>query len=248
MGDNKKLQLKLDLREVRGKKVSSLRKQDIIPGVVYGAGIEPINVQVGRNLLEKTYSKAGKHAPVHIDIDSKKKIVMIKEIEYDPVKHRINHFGFHSVKMSDPVVAEVPVRLVGEEDSEAKKSGLVILQALDKIEVKALPMDLPEVVEVSVIDLKEAGERITLASANLPNGVEFVEHDDGHADDEDKQSVTDLMVASVWEPSAIAAANEAAAGDAEDESEVEAENGGEGESSDAKEEKAEPKEENSEEK
>lgn len=244
MGDNKKLQLKLNLREVRGKKVSSLRKQDIIPGVVYGAGIEPINVQVGRNLLEKTYVKAGKHAPVHLDIESKKKIAMIKEIEYDPVKHRINHFGFHAVKMSDPVVAEVPVRLVGEEDSEAKKSGLVILQALDKIEVKALPMDLPEVVEIYVTNIKEAGEKITLASAKLPTGVEFVEHDDGHNDDEDKQSVTDLMVASVWEPSAIAAANEAAAGDAEDESEVEAENGGEdseGKKESASEEKTEEK-------
>ena len=90
-------------------------------------------------------------------------------------------------------------------------------------------MDLPEAVEVSVLNLKEPGERVTLADATLPSGVEFVEHDDGHAEveGEEKPKVTDQMVASVWEPSAIAAANEAAAGDAEeaDAENVEAENG-----------------------
>jgi large subunit ribosomal protein L25 len=229
MGDNKKLQLALDSREVRGKKVAALRKQDIIPGVVYGADMDPITVQVGRVLFEKTYTKAGKHAPVHLTIEGTKKIAMIKEVTMDPVKHRINHFGLHAVKMSDPVTAEVPIRLIGEGESEAERSGLVILQALDKIEVKALPMDLPEAVEVSVLKLKEPGERVTLADATLPSGVEFVEHDDGHAEieGEEKPKVSDQMVASVWEPSAIAAANEAAAGDAEeaDAENVEAENG-----------------------
>ena len=93
---------------------------------------------------------------------------------------------------------------------------MIVLQALDKIEVKALPMDLPEAVEVSIVELKEAGEKVTLGDAKLPDGVEFVEHDSGHGDEteEEKSHVTDLMVASVWEPAALQAANEAAAGDA----------------------------------
>jgi hypothetical protein len=116
---------------------------------------------------------------------------------------------------------------MGEGESEAEKAGLIILQALDKIEVKALPMDLPEAIEISTVELKEAGEKVTLADAKLPDGVEFVEHDSGHGDEteEEKSHVTDLMVASVWEPAALQAANEATAGDATDESEVEAENG-----------------------
>ena len=116
---------------------------------------------------------------------------------------------------------------MGEGESEAEKSGLVILQALDKIEVKALPMDLPEAIEISIVGLKEAGEKVTLGDATLPEGVEFIDHDSGHGDDdeEEKSHVTDLMVASVWEPAALQAANESAAGDATDVSDVASDNG-----------------------
>ena len=222
-----KLHLKLAERELRGKKVAKLRKEGLVPAVVYGPGIEPINVQVEDGVLTKLIRQAGKHTPVNLEIGSKKKIAMIKDVDRDPVKGTVSHVSFHAVKASDPVVAEVPVRLVGEGESEAEKNGLIVLQTLEKIEVKALPMDLPEAVEVSVLQLKEAGDKVTLGDANLPQGVEFVEHESGHGDEdeEEKSHVTDLQVASVWEPAALQAANEAAAGDAEDESEVASENG-----------------------
>lgn len=224
MGD--KLTLKLDTREVQGKKVAKLRKEGIVPAVVYGPGIEPISVQAPGNIIEKTYRQAGTYTPVHLTIGSKRKIAMIKDVDFEPVKGTIRHVSFHAVKASDPVNAEVPVHLIGEGESEAEKNGLIVLQALDKVEVRALPMDLPDAVEISVLGLKEAGDKVTLAEATLPEGVEFVEHDDGHHEaDEEKPRITDLMVASVWEPAALQAANEATAGDAEDESEVESENG-----------------------
>lgn len=224
MGD--KLTLKLDARDVQGKKVAKLRKEGIVPAVVYGPGIEPISVQAQGNIIEKTYRQAGTYTPVHLTIGSKRKIAMIKDVDFEPVKGTIRHVSFHAVKASDPVNAEVPVHLIGEGESEAEKNGLIVLQALDKVEVRALPMDLPDAVEISVIGLKEAGDKVTLAEATLPEGVEFVEHDDGHHEaDEEKPRITDLMVASVWEPAALQAANEATAGDAEDESEVESENG-----------------------
>ena len=222
-----KLQLKLTERELHGKKVAKLRKDGIVPAVVYGPGIDPISVQVEDGIVSKMIRQAGKHTPIHLEIGGKKKIAMIKDVDRDPVKGIVRHVSFHAVKASDPVVAEVPVRLTGEGESEAEKNGLIVLQNLEKIEVKALPMDLPDAVEVSVLGLKEPGDKVTLADATLAEGVEFVEHESGHGDEEeeDKQHITDLMVASVWEPAALQAANESAAGDAEDESEVEAENG-----------------------
>lgn len=225
MGD--KLSLKLDERAVHGKKVAKLRKEGLIPAVVYGPGVDPISVQVEDGVFTKLYRQAGTYTPVHLTIGSKKKIAMIKDVDRDPVKGSVRHISFHAVKANEPVVAEVPIHLVGEGESEAEKSGLIILQALDKIEVKALPMDLPEAIEISTVSLKESGEKVTLGDATLPDGVEFVEHDSGHGDEEEEEKthITDLMVASVWEPAALQAANEAAAGDATDESEVESDNG-----------------------
>lgn len=228
MGD--KINLKLDIRELHGKKAKKLRKQGIVPAVVYGADMEPITVQSEYNPIEKVWRQAGKHTPVQLTIDSKKKIALIKDVDIEPGKGRIRHVSFHAVKADEPVVAEIPIHLIGEGESEAERAGLVVLQSLEQFEVRALPMDLPEALEISIAGLKEAGERVTLGDAVLPPNVELVERKTGREDDDDEseeQKITDLVVATVYEPSALQAANEAAGGDAEDESEVESENGGE---------------------
>ncbi len=228
MGD--KITLKVSERTVHGKKVKNLRHEGIVPGVVYGPGLEPVAIQVDQVLMAKVYSAAGKHAPVHITIGDKKRIAMIKDVKVDNVKRRINHVSFHAVRQNKPVEAEVPIHLVGEGESEAEKAGLIILQNLDKIEVKALPMDLPDALEVSIIHLKESGERVLVGDIKIPENVEIVDNDDGHGDaddDEERSTVMDQLVASVWEPSALQAANEATGGDATEETEVEAEQGAE---------------------
>lgn len=233
MGD--KVTLKLDARELHGKKVAKLRREGLTPGVVYGPGMDPIDVQADESLMRKVVKAAGKHTPVYLMIDTKKRIAMIKDIDIDPVKNIIRHVSFHAVNAKETVEAIVPIRLVGEGESAAEKAGLIVLQALDHIEIKALPMDLPEALEVDIRGLKEAGERLLVGDIVLPEGVVFVEHDSGRAEedeDEEKPKLTDLMIASVWEPAALQAANESQAGEAEDASaeSVEAENGSEVES------------------
>lgn len=229
MGDNK-ITLKVAERTVFGKKVKALRREGIVPVVVYGPGMEPKAVQANFNELEKVLKAAGKHTPVHITLDDKKRIAMVKEISLDPSKNRINHVAFHAVRQNKPIEAEVPIHLVGEGESEAEKAGLIILQNIDSIEVRALPLEMPDALEIDITHLKEASEKVLVGDIKLPENVELVEHTDGHEDeddDEEKPSILDLQVASVWEPSALQAANEAAAGPAEDESEVPAEQGGE---------------------
>lgn len=224
MGD--KVTLKLDKRELHGKKVIQLRRQGLVPGVIYGGGLEPVSVQAEAGEVAKVIARAGRSTPVHLP-GFKRSLAMIKDIDMDPVRNRIRHVSFHAVKANEPVEAEVPIRLVGEGESVAEKAGLVVLQALDKILVKALPMDLPEALEADIRGLAEAGDRVTLGDIELPKGVELVDNDDGKKVDEDEEApeLTDLVVANVYEPSALQAANEAAGGDAEDESEVASENG-----------------------
>lgn len=230
MGD--KVSLKVDAREVRGKKVNNLRKQGLTPGVVYGHGMDPLPIQADSGEVRKVVAVAGKHTPVNLT-GVKRRIAMIKDVEFDPAKYGvIRHVAFHAVKADEPVHAEVPIRLVGMGESEAEKAGLIILQSLDKVEVKALPMDLPEALEVPIVELHETGQRVTVGDIQLPEGVELVDHvdhthDSEDDDEEERQSIFDLVVATVYEPSALQAANEAAAGDASDESEVESENGSE---------------------
>jgi len=214
MGD--KVTITLDQRTEQGKKAARLRKRGLVPGIIYGHGFDPILVQSGYNVLEKVVREAGKHTPVYATIDGKKKITMIKDIDRDPVKSRIRHVSFHAVNANETVTAEVPIRLVGEGESAAEKAGLIVLQAIDEIEIKAKPADLPEALEVSIVDLATTEDKLTLGSITLPKGVEYA----------DVEQDLELVVVNVYEPAALQAANEAAGGAAEDEAEVEAENGG----------------------
>lgn len=224
MGD--KINLTIDPRTVQGKKVQRIRREGLVPTVLYGHNVEPALGQVAQNVLEKVVRDAGYHTPVHVTLGNKKHIAMIKDVEMSPIRPVVLHVAFHAVKQNEPVIAQVPIHLVDEGESEAEKAGLVVLQALDQIEVRALPLELPDALEISVAHLKEAGEQITLGDITLPKNVSLVEHTTGHEEEDDEApKLTDLVVASVYEPAALEAANEATAGDASDDTEVDAENG-----------------------
>lgn len=202
MGD--KINLTLSNRTVQGKKVARIRKEGLVPGVVYGQGFEPILVQAEYNVIDKVVREAGKHTPVNLVVDGKKRISLIKDVDRDPVKAQLRHVSFHAVKANEFVTTDVPIRLVGEGESIAEKAGLIVLQAITSVEIKAKPADLPDALEVSIVDLATDDDKITFADITLPAGVEFA----------DQEQDLELVIANVYEPAALEAANEATAGDA----------------------------------
>lgn len=215
------ISLKLDERTVEGKQVAKLRRAGLIPSVVYGNVSRPISTQSDLVATTKVVHAAGKHMPVNLTVGGKKKLAIIKNIDFDPVKHSVRHVAFHAIKQNEKITTQVPIVLVGEGESPAERAGLVVLQAIETIEVRALPANLPESLELSLAGLETTEDRLTVGDITLPEGVEF----------DDVEQDMSLVVANVYEPSALQAANEAAAGDAEDVSEVETEIGGEAESS-----------------
>ena len=210
------ISLKLDPREETGKKVYKLRRQGLVPSVVYGGKADPVSTQSDFVVTTKVVKEAGRHTPVHLTIDGKKKLAIIQSIDVDPVKHQVRHIAFRAIRQNQSIVTEVPVVLTHIGESEAEKASLVVLQGIENVEIKALPADLPESLEVSIEHLATTDDKLTLGDIKLPKGVEFA----------DAEQDLSLTVANVYEPSALQAANDAAAGDAEDESSVESENGG----------------------
>lgn len=199
--------LKLAARKIEGKKVAKVRDDGFVPSVVYGDKFEPISTQ--SNLIEtvKVVADAGKHTPVNLVIDGKKTLAIIKSIDFSPVSHKLRHIAFHKINADDIVETEVSIVLIDEGNSPAERAGLVILQALETVEVKAKPANLPESIEISVLGLANVDDRLTVADIKLPKDVVF----------SDAEQDMELVIASVYEPSALQAANEAAGGEAEPE-------------------------------
>ncbi len=199
--------LKLEQRTLSGKQLGKLRAQGLVPSVVYGGHAEPLSTQSAVVATTKVAHIAGKHSPVHLTIDGKKKLAIIKNIDIDPIKHQVRHIAFHTIKQNAKLVTEVPIVLTGEGESAAERAGLIVLQAIEKIEVRALPANLPESLEISILDLATTEDKLTLADLPLPEHVEFA----------DVEQDTSLVIANVYEPSALQSANEAAGGDATEE-------------------------------
>ena len=142
----------------------------------------------------------------------------------DTVRHTISHLAFQTIKQNERLETEVEIELIGLDESPAKKAGLIILQALDKIEIKALPADLPESLSISAETLIDEDSKLLLKDVKLPKGVEYADVDQD----------LELVIANVYEPSALESANAAAAGDGEDVDAVEADQGGEEKADDKK--------------
>lgn len=208
------ISLKLNTRTIEGKKVSKLREQGFVPSVIYGDKTQPVSAQSPLIETQKVVSLAGKHTPVNITLDGKKMLAIIKSIDFSPTAHKLRHVAFHKINANDVVTTEVAIELIGMGESPAEKAGLVILQALDTVEIKAKPADLPESIKLSVVKLINPDDRLTVADIVLPKGVSFA----------DVEQDTELVIANVYEPSALQAANEASGGEAEvgDAQEVEA--------------------------
>jgi len=187
-----------------------LRKQDMVPAVIYGAGSEPVSITLGHNqLMHNTENEAFFSHILSIDVDGKKEKVIIKALQRHPAKPVLMHADFLRVNMKEKLKVHVPIHFVGEDIAPGFKAGGVVTHDMVDIEVSCLPKDLPEYVEVDVSAL-EIGESLHLSDLKIAKGLEIVALTQG--DDHDSQ-----VVAIQANRAAVEEVDEAAEGEAAEE-------------------------------
>lgn len=200
-----KISLTLAPREVMGKQVRQLRRSGVIPAVIHDHGKDSVVVQAEYNELLKVYRQAGKHHPVNLKAGDKSYLAIIKSATFEPRNNRLNHVVFNAVNADEKVEAEIPIRAKydeGNDVSPAERNSLIVLTNLDTVLVEAIPSNLPDAIEYNGEVLVGIGDHVTVADLIVPVGVEI-------------KTELEHAVATVYEPSAIAAANDEAGGDAE---------------------------------
>ena len=164
-----------------------LRKQEMVPAVIYGAGEEPVSITLGHNqLMHSTENEAFFSHILSIDVDGKKENVIIKALQRHPAKSILMHADFMRVSMKEKLKVHVPIHFIGEEEAPGAKQGGVVTHSLVDVEIQCLPNDLPEFIEVDVSAL-EIGDSLHLSDIKLADGLEMVALLQG--DDHDLQVV-----------------------------------------------------------
>lgn len=193
--------LALSKREVTGKKLKNIRAAGLIPSVIYG-GKEPVLTSSEYVATEKVLSLAGYHSPIDLDVEGKKQLAIVKDVNIDPVSRKIINVEFQAISAKEAVVATTPIVIVNFEASDAAKIyHFETTQALEEIDVKAKPSDLPKELTIDASGLANVDDKLTIANITLPNGVEFA----------DKELDMTQVVVSLYDPAAEAAAREAEA-------------------------------------
>lgn len=191
--------LALKKRTLTGKKLKPLREEGLIPSVIYGGKGEPILAASDYNATEKVIRAASYHSPIDLDIEGKKQLAIVKNVDVNPTSRRIVNIEFRAISAQSVVEAMVPITLINFEESEAHKLHYAPSQAIDEIEVKAKPSDLPSELTIDASKFVDLEDKLTLADITLPAGVEFA----------DKEIDLTATVAGVYDPAAEAAAREA---------------------------------------
>jgi large subunit ribosomal protein L25 len=168
------IKLSLNARTLTGKKLAGLRKDGIIPSVIYGEG-EPVLAQSVYNETAKALLVAGYHSTIDIDLDGKKKMVIVKDVNLDPVSRKILNVEFQAVSANSAVEATAPIKIENFEKSDANKAHLALLQVMEEIEVKAKPGDLPEEIVLDASKMATVEDKLVVADIVLPKGVELAD-------------------------------------------------------------------------
>ncbi len=166
--------VKLSPRSVIGKKVKQLRRQGVVPVHMYGIGIDSLPLQMEAGLLRKLLPQVGTNIPVSIEIDGGdgENICFVREVQRHPVTEAILHVDFIRVDVSQTIRAEVPLVLIG--NAPAVRQGGTLLQPLQRLLVEALPMNMPESLEVDVADLDDFEKAVYVSSIVVGSNVTVI--------------------------------------------------------------------------
>lgn len=171
------MELKVTSRIVGWKLLKKFRKLDQLPAVVYAKHISsPLTVFCRRQDFVKLYKYTGRSTPVTLKGDGINELVLVHDIQIDPITNFVLHVDFLGIKKGEKVTTEVP--LVIQWVAPITKLGEARLQQIkDSVHIEAKPADLPHELFVDVSNLSDLNDVIFVKDLVLPSGVEM--KDDG---------------------------------------------------------------------
>jgi large subunit ribosomal protein L25 len=149
-----------------------LRKQGLVPGVLYGRG-EPVAICVEERELRRALTgPAGLHSILDVEVDGagSPHASILKDFQVDRVRGGVTHVDLQEVRLDQTITATVTVHLVGGEEAPGVKEGGVLSQPLREVEVEALPLEVPEHLELDVSHML-TGDTLRVADLPVTDGV-----------------------------------------------------------------------------
>jgi large subunit ribosomal protein L25 len=170
--------LQVSKRDVVGKQVKTLRRDGLLPAIVYGRGISSIPISINSREANKILSAITSSNLVVLDIDGDKHTTLVREKQRDPVTGEVLHMDFYEVSMTEKLRTNVGLEFQGESPAVKELMG-VLVTVMESLEVECLPQDLPNQIVADLSTLEEIGDSLYVRDISLPPNVELISDIDG---------------------------------------------------------------------
>ncbi|MDP3386013.1 MAG: 50S ribosomal protein L25 [Eubacteriales bacterium] len=162
-------------RDITGTRVSRrLRKEDFVPGVIYGKGKTPENISVARKDIDKVIRYHGENAILELSLNGKEMDAMIKEVQKDPIQGTVTHLDLYQISKDQKVQVSVPIHLLNVDLLPADSA---LVRQLDEIEIECAANIIPRNIEIDVEGLK-IGHAIHISDIKFAEGITVLEEDE----------------------------------------------------------------------
>ncbi len=210
-------------RTTVGRHVSGLRRQGLVPGIIYGHSVKPLTVEIPGKDFARMFHRAGRSHLLQLRVEGERvaRPVLIKELQINPRTAEPVHVDFFQVNLLEKLTVQVPVVLVGEAPATKFNAG-ELLHLIHQLEVSCLPDAIPGEIDIDVSGLAEIDDAVRISEVQLPEGVELAA-----ALDPD-EVIAKIAAPRVQEEEAAPEAEEGAEVAAEGEAQAESESSSEG--------------------
>ena len=169
-----KIVIQASPRTVVGKQVRALRREGLLPAVLYGPHMVPINISLDAHSSSRTLNQITASSLVTIEVDGKEYPALVREKQRNFVTNNLLHVDFQVVSMTETLRTKVGVQLVGEAPV-IDSFDAILINGLEELEVECLPQDLPERIEVDISTLLNLGDGIYVRDIQVSDKVEILD-------------------------------------------------------------------------
>jgi large subunit ribosomal protein L25 len=164
-------------RTVVGKKVGRLRREGLVPVVVYGPKTEPINLQIAYRPLQIALMKAGGTNLIEIRYEGGSQVVLAREVQRDIIRTDITHVDFFAVDLLAKISIDVPIHFAGESPAVQARKGILVTGPT-MLTIETLPSHLMSQIEVDISGLNEIGDAIHVRDLKLDADITIINDPD----------------------------------------------------------------------
>jgi large subunit ribosomal protein L25 len=164
-------------RTVIGKQVRALRRDGLLPAVIYGPRMEPIMISMDAHSSSRILAHITASSLVTIELEGKEYPSLVREKQRNFITNNLLHVDFQVVSMTETLRTKVGIHLIGEAPViEAFEA--IIINGLEELEVECLPQDLPERIVVDISNLVNVGDAIYVRDIQVSGKVEILDDKD----------------------------------------------------------------------